>query len=220
MNKESMLNQVLFSVDGEFDGTHPPRHSMLSVGVCAFTLRDGIIGEWTRNMFHLPNGGPQFQPLRVEWLESIGLPTGHTMSKNTWDDFWSRFPAAWAACNEDRVVPVVAMKEFEAFFKKLCPRTPGVFFEYPGPSDFFWCHWYFSEFLGYNPFGHSGQMGMKSWSSAVLKKPLRHSGKRDMPKSWFSNLPHPHLALDDARQQAHMGIRAMCAHLEIDLPPL
>jgi hypothetical protein len=62
---------------------------------------------------------------------------------------------------------------------------------------------------------------MKTYSAAVLKKPLRHSNKRNMPKRWFSSkLPHTHIALDDARQQGHMAIRMMCEHLELPLPPL
>jgi hypothetical protein len=222
---DQILDDVYFSVDGEFDGTHPPRHSMLSVGVVAFTLRNGVIDEWTRNIFPLVQDtrheSHEAQERRSAWLQSIGLPTGHTMSEKVWNEFWSRFPEAWAACNEDRVVPVIAMKEFEDFFLKHSKPRSGAFFEYPGPSDFFWCHWYFCEFLGNNPFGHSGQLGMKSWSAAVLKKPVRHAGKRNMPKRWFaSKLPHTHIALDDARQQAHMGIRALCEHLDVELPPL
>ena len=81
---DKILDEVFFSVDGEFDGTHPPKHSMLAVGAVAFTLRDGIIDEWTRNIFPLvaprsPIIGVQEE--RELWLKSIGLPPGHTMSK-------------------------------------------------------------------------------------------------------------------------------------------
>jgi hypothetical protein len=36
---------------------------------------------------------------------------------------------------------------------------------------------------------------------AVLKIDYRQSTKRNMPKRWFEDLPHNHIALDDAIEQ-------------------
>ena len=221
MIDKRVLDEVYFSVDGEFDGSHPPRHSMLQVGACAFTLREGIIGEFERSIFPLP--GPIYQRDRVEWLESIGLPTGHTMDKAVWDGFWSRQPAAWRAVNTDKYVPAVAMHDFKLWYDLMMdgrggPRS-GVLIEYPGGIDYFWIHWYFLEFLGEDPFGHSRAMSMKSYAAAVTKGPFCHATNRNLPKRWFKpKMPHPHTAMADARGQAHWAIRMMCEHLEIACP--
>jgi hypothetical protein len=36
---------------------------------------------------------------------------------------------------------------------------------------------------------------------AVLKSNYRESTKRNMPKRWFDNFPHTHVALSDAIEQ-------------------
>ena len=36
---------------------------------------------------------------------------------------------------------------------------------------------------------------------ALLKKGYRDSSKRNMPREWFDDLPHSHIALDDALEQ-------------------
>ena len=195
-----VLDEVYFSVDGEFDGPHPPRHSLLSFGAVAFTLRKGILGEFEVNLETLP---------------------GATMHPRTKTEFWDRFPDMYEATRQDTKSPPEAMEMFRDFYKEHAKDRSGVLIEYPGPSDFFWIYWYFMEFLGECPFGHSGQLGMKSYAAAALKQPLRHSTKRNMPKRWFaSKLPHTHLAIDDAREQAHLAIRMMCEHLEVPLPRL
>jgi hypothetical protein len=229
--KNQILNEVFFSVDGEFDGSHPPKHSMLSLGVVAFTLKDGVIGEFSRNIWHHNAPAEPFKSKaeteqRTEWLASIGLPSSHTMDRRVWDEFWSRFPDAFAATQVDRVVPAVAMNDFQNFYIEMVTKVggsfrDGVFIEYPGGIDYFWCHWYFMEYLNADPFGHSRNMSMKSYASAVMHEAFRHSTNRNMPKRWFaSKLKHNHIAVDDARGQAHLAIRMMCENLEIELPPL
>ena len=224
-----IYDEVFFSVDGEFDGTHPPKHSMLQVGACAFTLREGIIGEFERSIFALPRQEDNFQPRsrlqgRYDWLRSIGLPTGHTMDERVWNEFWSKWPDAWAAVNTDQVVPAVAMDDFRKFYDAMCAmmgvsERNGVLIEYPGGIDYCWIHWYFMEFLGEDPFGHSRAMSMKSYAAAVTKGPFCHATNRNLPKRWFKpKMPHPHTALADARGQAHWAIRMMCEHLEIACP--
>ena len=196
---------------------------MLSVGAVAFTLRDGIIGEFSRNIFAIggnQSGSREEQERRSAWLQSIGLPTGHTMDKRVWDDFWSKWPDAWAEVNRDRVVPVVAMKEFTDWYMEMVPNPRGgVLIEYPGGIDYFWLHWYMMEYMGEDPFGHSRAMSMKSYAAAVAKTPFCHATNRNLPKRWFKpKMPHPHIAVDDARGQAHWAIRMMCEHLDVPCP--
>lgn len=199
-NMNKVEDEIFFSVDGEFDGPYPPDHSMLSVGAVAFTLADGILDEFSVNIKPLP---------------------GATMEKRVKTEFWDRNPEAYAATLIIQQEPKDAMQAFSDFYYSLAKSREGVFLEYPGAIDYFWCHWYFMKFLGDDPFGHSGQFGVKTYASAFLKRPLRHSTKRNMPKAWFSSkLPHTHIAVDDARQQAHIAIRMMCANLDITLPNL
>ncbi len=42
---------------------------------------------------------------------------------------------------------------------------------------------------------------MKTFAMALLKTDYRDSTKRNMPKRWFDDLPHTHIALDDAIEQ-------------------
>ena len=46
-----------------------------------------------------------------------------------------------------------------------------------------------------------GEGRMKTLAMALLKKPYRKSTKKNMPKTWFDDLPHTHNALDDAIEQ-------------------
>jgi hypothetical protein len=56
------------------------------------------------------------------------------------------------------------------------------------------------KFAGESPFSHSA-LDIKSFAMAVLKTDFRQSTKRSMPKRWFDELPHSHVALDDAIEQ-------------------
>ena len=67
-------------------------------------------------------------------------------------------------------------------------------------------YWYLIKFTGKSPFSHSA-LDIKTYAMAVLKKNYRESTKRNMPKHWFDQLPHTHIALDDAIEQ-----RAGCTH--------
>lgn len=69
------------------------------------------------------------------------------------------------------------------------------------------------RFAGESPFSHSA-LDIKTFAMAILKKEYRASTKKGMPKRWFDDLPHSHIALDDAigpgalfciMLQEHMG---------------
>ena len=75
-----------------------------------------------------------------------------------------------------------------------------VFVAYPAGFDFLFAYWYLMKFVGESPFGHSA-LDIKSFAMAVLKKNYRDSTKRNMPKRWFDDLPHTHIALSDAIEQ-------------------
>ncbi len=194
---EKILNEICFSVDCEFDGPIPPRHSMLSFGSVAFTLRDGVLGEVEYNL----------KPLK-----------GATMHPDN-KKFWDRNPKALAATKVKPWEPFDAMQDYEEHVATLSlKRNKPILIEYPDGCDFGWIHWYFHNFLGHCPFGHSSH-GMKSYGAAILKCAFRDSAKGQYPKHWFNrNLKHTHKALDDAKSQADMFIRMKCEHLGIPLP--
>ena len=72
-----------------------------------------------------------------------------------------------------------------------------VFVAYPAGFDFLFVYWYLMRFVGESPFGHSA-LDVKSFAMAVLRTGYRDSSKERMPKRWFDELPHSHVALDDA----------------------
>jgi hypothetical protein len=61
-------------------------------------------------------------------------------------------------------------------------------------------YWYLMRFTGESPFSHSA-LDIKTFAMAMLKTKYRDATKRNMPKSWFDQLPHTHIALDDAIEQ-------------------
>ena len=75
-----------------------------------------------------------------------------------------------------------------------------MFVAYPAGFDFLFVYWYLIKFVGESPFSHSA-LDIKSFAMAVLKRDFRQSTKRNMPKRWFDDLPHSHIALDDAIEQ-------------------
>jgi hypothetical protein len=56
------------------------------------------------------------------------------------------------------------------------------------------------RFAGESPFSHSA-LDIKTLAMALLKSNYREATKRNMPRQWFDQLPHKHVALDDAIEQ-------------------
>ena len=91
------------------------------------------------------------------------------------------------------------MKEYVRWLKGL-PGVP-VFVGYPVVFDYMFVQWYLHKFTGGSPFSFSA-LDIKSYAMALLKMDYRETTKATMPERWFDdNLPHTHLALDDALEQ-------------------
>ena len=75
-----------------------------------------------------------------------------------------------------------------------------MFVAYPAAYDFMFVYWYLIRFAGESPFSHSA-LDIKSYAMAVLGTEYREAVKRNMPATWFDDLPHTHVALDDAIEQ-------------------
>ena len=168
--------EIYVSTDVETDGPIPGPHSMLSIGSAAYTAGKELVSTFSANLDTLP--GAQAHPKTAQW--------------------WATQPDAWAACRTDLETPEAAMLRYVAWIRTL--KGKPVFVAYPAGFDFLFVYWYLMRFTGDSPFSHSA-LDMKSFAMAMLKKDYRDSTKRNMPKRWFDDLPHSHVALDDAIEQ-------------------
>jgi hypothetical protein len=170
------MAEIYISTDVETDGPIPGPHSMLSFASAAYAADKRLLGTFSANLETLP--GAAAHPKTAEW--------------------WATQPEAWAACRKDLESPEQALKRYVDWLKTLDGKP--VFVAYPAGFDFLFMYWYLIRFVGQSPFSHSA-LDIKSFAMAVLKTNYRDSTKKNMPKRWFANLPHTHVALDDAIEQ-------------------
>jgi hypothetical protein len=179
--------EVYVSTDIETDGFLPGENSMLSLGSAAYLPDGRLVGTWTANLETLPDG--KVNPRTAQ--------------------FWAGLPEAWAACRANPRDPAEAMPEYVAWLRAL-PGRP-VFVGYPVTFDFSFVAWYLARFAGDNPFGFSA-LDIKSFAMAVLGCEFRQTTKRHMPREWFApDLPHTHVALDDALEQGALFLNLLRA---------
>ena len=67
------------------------------------------------------------------------------------------------------------------------------------------------RFAGRSPFSFSA-IDIKTYAMAMLKRPYRECSKRRMPSRWFDELPHTHVAVDDAIEQGAMFCNMLAEH--------
>src|SRR5688500_12436095 len=113
-------------------------------------------------------------------------------------EWWATQTTAWAACRKDLAAPDVALRDYVAWLDGL-PGKP-VFVAYPAGFDFTFVYWYLIRFAGRSPFSHAA-LDIKSYAAALLKCRFRDATKRNMPRRWFGEKRHTHVALDDALEQ-------------------
>jgi hypothetical protein len=168
-----MAAETYVSTDIEADGPIPGPHSMLSFASAAYAPDKTLLGTFTRNLESLDGAKPD--PKTEAW--------------------WKTQPEAWAACRRELHPPAVAMRDYVAWLGAL-PGRP-VFVAYPASYDFMFVYWYLMKFVGESPFSHSA-LDIKTFAMCLLGTGYRDSTKRNMPKRWFDNIRHTHIALDDA----------------------
>ena len=180
--------ETYVSTDVEADGPIPGPYSMLSFASVAFDETGAELGSFTRNLELLP--GAASHPTTMGW--------------------WAENQSAWQAARTHLVSPEKAMNDYAAWVARL-PGKP-IFVAYPAGFDFVFVYWYLHRFTGGSPFSHSA-LDIKSYAMALLKRPYRDSTKRNMPKRWFSEAPHTHVALDDAREQGLLFVNMLRENL-------
>jgi hypothetical protein len=173
------MTEIYVSTDVEADGPIPGPHSMLSFGSAAYRADKTLVATYSANLATLPGA------------------TGHpdTMA------FWALNPAAWTACRSDLRKPEEAMLAYVSWLDAL-DGTP-VFVGFPASFDFMFVYWYLIRFAGRSPFSFAA-LDIKTMAMMMLRKDFRHCTKRNFPKRWFDDLPHTHIALDDAIEQGAM----------------
>lgn len=180
------MAEVYVSTDIEADGPIPGPHSMLSFASAAYFADKSLVGTFEANLTLLSG--------------AVGDP--NTMA------WWQTQPEAWAASRLNLQEPAVAMPNYVSWLKSL-PGKP-VFVGYPAAYDFMFIYWYMIRFAGESPFSHSA-LDIKSYAMAVMGTDYRDSTKRRMPRSWFDNVPHTHVALDDAKGQGLLFCNMLAA---------
>ena len=181
------MSEIYVSTDVETDGPIPGPHSMLSFGSAAYLADKTLVATFSANLALLD--GAVGDPKTMEW--------------------WESQPEAWAACREGPRPAAEAMAEYCTWLEEL-PGKP-VFVGYPVAYDFMFIYWYLIRFVGRSPFSHSG-LDIKTFAFAVLGKSYRASTKGTMPKRWFSQARHTHVALDDAIEQGELFCNMLQEH--------
>jgi hypothetical protein len=195
------MDEVYVSTDVETDGPIPGPHSMLSLGSAAFVLRPKTKGVMDGLFTHERLG--TFS-VNLETLE------GARMDPVTKREFWDKQPEAWAACRKDPVEPGAAMEKYWIWVKHL-PGNP-VFVGYPAGFDFLFTYRYLRRFGLTSPFSFSA-LDVKTYAMATMRKSYRESTKKNMPKEWFPEARHTHVAVDDAIEQGELFMNMLIDNL-------
>jgi hypothetical protein len=183
------MSEVFVSTDVEADGPIPGPHSMLSFASAAFAEDGTALGTFERN------------------LETLEGAAGHPKTMQ----WWRTQKRAWEACRRDTVAPEAAMEAYVTWLDAL-PGKP-VFVAYPAGFDFLFVYWYLMRFAGKSPFSHSA-LDVKTYAAALLKCRFHDATKRNMPRRWFGENRHTHVALDDAREQGALFMNMRREHLQ------
>ena len=181
------MPEIYVSTDVETDGPIPGPHSMLSFASAAYRADKALVSTFTANLELLPDA--KGDERTMAW--------------------WAQNQAAYDATRVGLEQPIDAMRRYVAWVNAL-PGTP-VFVAYPAGFDFLFVYWYLIRFAGESPFSFSA-LDMKTYAMAILKKDYRQSVKKNMPKAWFDDLPHTHVALDDAIEQGALFCNMLAAN--------
>jgi hypothetical protein len=153
---------------------------MLSLASAAYRADKTVISTFTINLETLPGAAPDER----------------TMA------WWQGFPEAWENCRRDTRPPEAAMRAYADWLKTLPGRL--VFLGFPASWDFMWVYWYLVRFTGERPFREHA-IDVRSYAMGMRKTSFQETTRTYLPKRWFdANLPHTHVALDDALEQGAM----------------
>ncbi len=172
---------------------------MLSFGLAAFTLDKQLVATFSRNL-ELLDGADVDERTTKWWAQEAQLE-------------------AYRKCRENLVSPRAAMVEAKAWLDDMKTFGRPILCGAPSGFDFTFMYYYFQRFLGESPIGFAS-LDLRSYAAAVMKRQYRHVGKRQYPAEWIdADLPHTHVALDDAIEQGCILINMMRANLGLQPVP-
>jgi len=171
--------EIYFSTDVETDGPIPGDNSMLSLGSAAFTKEGKLISTFYGTLETLP--GAKGDPDTMNW--------------------WGQNQEAYDETRKNIRPAAFVMQDFVSWVNEQNGKP--VFVGYPAGFDFLFVYWYMIHFGLKSPFSFSA-LDIKTYAMAMMKKEYRESTKKNMPKRWFSNKKHTHVALDDAIEQGEL----------------
>jgi DNA polymerase III alpha subunit (gram-positive type) len=174
-----MKNEVYCSVDIEANGPIPGDNSMLSLGAAAFSPDGKLLSTFSINFQEMEGSKPNKDTM--EW--------------------WDKNKEAYEVSRQNTVPARQAIGQFVSWVNKLEGKP--VFVGYPATFDFMFVYWYIIHFGLESPFSFSA-LDIKTYACAIMKTEYRQSTKKNMPKRWFSDEPHTHVAVEDAVEQGKL----------------
>lgn len=182
---------VYFSADVETDGPIPGPFSMLSFALVYCGTYDGDKFEHPKNFNRTfyAELKPISEKFQQEALEVNNL-NRETLKKI-------------GASPED------AMKDAFSWVERECGDGSPVLIAYPLSFDWTWLYWYFHSFSERgSPFNHSRCYDLKTAIAVKSRMPISASGRKNIPQFLRSQTTHTHNALDDAKEQAEIFVKA------------
>ncbi len=168
---------------------------MLSFGLAAFTLNKELVGTFSRNLEEL-DGADVDERTMTWWAQPEQT-------------------AAYVASREHLTSPRGAMVDCKTWLHEMRAFGRPIICGAPSGFDFTFMYYYFQRFLGESPIGFAS-LDLRSYAAAVMKRQYRQVGKRQYPPEWIDeNLPHTHVALDDAIEQGCILINMLRHNLEL-----
>lgn len=176
-HEERHYEEIYVSTDIETNGPVVGVHAMLSFASAAYYTDKTLVSTFSANL-EIPD---------------TSLANPQTMK------WWQTQPVAWAAHRTNLVKPVEAMVKYFEWVRSLPGKQ--IFVASPAVFDFPFVYSYLMRFVGENPF-YQGDVpraiDINTYAMALRDALYSESSKSDLPKEWFDDLPHTHIALDDA----------------------
>ncbi len=171
----SAPTETFISVDIETAGPYPSRYSLLSIGAC-------IVDDPGKGYY------VELKPTSTEMTESALHASQLSMER----------------LMKEGVEPVKAMQEFAGWIHRVAPagQRP-LMVAFNAPSDWAFMNYYFLEYTGENPFGHSA-IDIKAFYMGLIGCPWEETSMLYMSPRFLKGQQLPNDALADARLQADL----------------
>jgi DNA polymerase III epsilon subunit-like protein len=173
-----VTEELWISIDVETSGPTPSTGSLLAIGACLVERPEISFAVDFKPSLHMPwsDEAERIHGLSRRYLERAGRE------------------------------PAEAMRDFVDWVEKQAGAARPVFVAFNATFDWMWVADYAWRYVGRNPFGISGLDIKALYFGRHLAEVRRWAATTsdDVRRRYPVDLPHTHLALDDAREQAAM----------------